>query len=1036
MSPPRSGLQPLGRFRAPFILALVLVGMAGVVASWNHFDSGPGSSPRDVGAALTEGVPAGAVPKPIPENSPVSTAERTADPSSGAQGALERVATSGEDFSLRCVDTAGRPIREGRLNAVLLSEEVKERVLEGLGFNGDDVLDLEQFSSTPITDGVAECGHFLAGRQYLVWAVASGHVVEGQVLVLPSQNHVLVLRDAQGVTIKVEDGEGRPVTGLGVAAFCGTDDQQFIGYSWGERLQKKFFYWRGETDQNGEAILDAPYAGEMSFVADHMPGLNVSVVYSAKDGETVRLIGSPSFTVYGRVTEPDGRPVETGYVVFFYMGSSGTEDAGNTRIGTDGRYRCDDVSAGHDVVLAAAYCDGYVMETREIVRPSASATLEMDFVLAKATAVRLRLHSQAGFPLDGIEVMASNDGFDWIPGSYVSDAQGFLVTGPCFLPGRRYLLDWWSGGLSGPSVAFAVPADPTQQVEVCLGQLGRFAGVETTPLTRSTDSRVELVSLHSPDTASVKWSESGGVSPWLPVGPYLASFVREDGMRWTAEAFVEEGENGTLRIPVETGALGFELPEQPDGGEWSVRIRDRAGASCVPIVCAAGTTVTDVPVGEHTLWLGEGAAGSVIGPFFVPASGLDLGRLGLDSCAIRGMVVDENGSPWKSLAVELMREDGYVYPRSTTSGDGAFEFGDLSPGEYRVRIRPGPTTLLSTPDQHATCLLGAGESAEVTFVVPGTESARVELGGAITHPIRGFHHGRDRFSDSPVDSRGGFQVAMPAAGDWLGAYRLRAGEATVYGHHVTAVESLYLVDGAGNRAVDVRLLDARGVPLAGTRVDVRLGGVSLLPSSSSTTLAGALSCSAPAELPLELLVRLPSGGVVPLAFSALPAAGDVVVGADCQTIEVVCRDLAGEPVSGVTVWSPEARLRRLTDARGAASLPGIAPRASLRIESAGFWPLSLEARPALDITLRRPVEDVRLRLPEGLPIAGMSVAAAFTVGRELVIEPRWDEGTGCWRIGPVPEGEFHVVAWDRDGAVVVEERILVTASGPPELRLR
>ncbi len=924
---------------------------------------------------------------------------------------------------------------EGLLHVVEVDVALQEAVLD-LGFGADDLLAHPAHRTLPLLDGRADCAGLQPGVEYLAWTELPGRLSEARYLRFPLDTADWPLASAEGLRVRVLGGAGEPLAGVEVHVFASTADTGYLSLGWRERLLRKFFRWQGRTDDEGRALLDHPTAAPMAISCGEVPGLSLEVDYEAFDGEEVVLRGAPAFAVHGRVTDEDGEPVGSGFVGFLTLADGRTQEAGSARLEPDGSYACTDVSAGPSALLAAAYCDGYVMATRPVLRAAPGDELRLDFRLRRAVPVTLRLRLPDGSPAAGIRGMATRDGYDWVPGSAVSDEDGVMALAAGFAPGEACLLRWWAGQWKGEPLPFEVPADPAEVVELELPPMGWFSATSARglPARRAEGALFEYHGARHGAERGQVWSP-GEASPWLPAGPGVVQLVAADGSRVEAAVALRPGDNGALELEWAAAPLRFTLPPRADGADWELWTVDRFGSRTDAWSLPPGPQELELPVGRHVLAVDTGALrGTAVGPFELGPAGLDLGLLELGGGSLSGTVLTEAGETWDGLEVELERDDGWYGGSVRVDPDGAWAFSGLAAGRYRVSLRPGRDLLLFRADQERQVELGAGESrGGLDFVVPVAGTVEVQLSADAPRPLRGFRAGPAGLELAPVAAGGAFRVSAPAAGDWLGGFHLGLGALRIDAVAVAVPSDTRFGVGPAADERAPRLVGPAGLPLAAALVRARLAGAEL-PGAASTDAEGVLALATPPGLPLELLVALPGGGWERLEATSLPAGGDRVVGAAVTSCAVRCTDLAGAPLAGVTVWNPATGARRPTDAAGNARVPAAAGMERLRVELPGHWPLRVTAQPSLELVLRRRVERLLLRAPAGSAATRLVVAPDFELGEPF--EPSLVETGEGWELRGFPEGDYRWWLSDAAGAPVAAGAARWTAAGPAEVELR
>lgn len=930
-------------------------------------------------------------------------------------------------------------VLRGVVRALLVTEDLKSDIESNLGFNGDDLRSSSELVELAIQGRQVDFSDLSPGVEYFVWPEIDGFLTEGRFHSFPTEEEEWLLHPASGLSIRVVNTSGDPVGGVEVRVFYSTADTGYLGYSWRERLRRKFFYWSDRTESSGIARLSYPLSVPMSVTCEHIQGFNVSMDYEAFDGEEVVLRMAPGFTVFGTVSEASGEPVPTGFVGFLYMGDERTEDAGSAVVEQDGTFICPDVSADHSALLAIAYSDGYTVDEKHILSPQPGDLIRLDFQLQKAQGVHLRLLQPSGAVLDKIEVMASEDGFDWVPGSYFSDSAGCISTAPSFLPGHRYLLTWWSDGWSGPPVPFSVPENPDVVIDLVLPAMGYVGAVvcSNPDLLGDEGLEYEFHSLVHSDSGVVSWSDPAARSPWIPIGPGILAVNSMKLGRVDTLVDILPGDNGVVAVPVQTGYLRFVLPDKEDNSRWEVRIVNTFGYRDSPVMLPAGGAELQLPVGRHSLVIETGSLrGYSIGPFNLTERGLDLGEIQLSGGAVYGTVVDEDGSPWPGISLELHRDDNWFGGLTRTSVDGSFFFADLAPGEYQLSVLPNTSLLLFQPDQTINLRLGQNELREgLVFSVPGSAVGKCTLPMSAMHPVQGFHARSDWLEVSHVDGEMSFPISAPFPGDWVGGFSTGYGGASFYGTPVVSSAVDFAIDDSSAREREIRIVDNAGRPIAAAHIEFRLFESIVFPGGASSDSEGLFHCFAPIAFPLELLVHLPNGGLSVVPISSLPESGDFMIGGELVSANFHCQTLVGDPVPGVTIWNTRTRTRAITAADGNGTLSGNPSADQIRIEKAGFVSTIVRLQNSTVVLLRRSLPLVAFSTPEGVSVSRIAIDPLFSLGYPIEIEPIADDSRHRWVVAGIPEGAYLIRALDSEGVVLLSREINLAAGDSGEITL-
>ncbi len=320
---------------------------------------------------------------------------------------------------------------------------------------------------------------------------------------------VTLTKPSAARTVSVIDADGRPVPGALVAAY-GIGDPSSPSPLFREHLELR----PGEpplalvTDAEGHARFDGLPATKVSFVATK-PGYADTYIF---DGQaTIRL--TPSASLVGTVTDPDGKPVAGTTVVLHaeYMW-----EVHRTRTDERGRYRFDDLAArGWDMGTwqPGKTGDGRyklwiehdrlaVHESPVTLEPQSSATVDLPAVTASVIRATL-LEAGTKAPVAGARIWGLSPGGRL---DATTDAQGHATFRT--VPGRASLSIasppagmYFQGDLTHDREASKAIDLGSGEVEVTLtmpkaGQVIRVSGACTMP-----DG--------SPAHGAVVWASSG-----------------------------------------------------------------------------------------------------------------------------------------------------------------------------------------------------------------------------------------------------------------------------------------------------------------------------------------------------------------------------------------------------------------------------------------------------------------------------------------------------------------------------------------------
>lgn len=762
-----------------------------------------------------------------------------------------------------------------------------------------------------------------------------------------------------------------------------------------------------------------------------------ALLYEAVIGSENRLVVYPSFSVHGTVLAESGDPVPYASVALFAADADGQRiGQGEAVADADGTYVIADGSTRATALRCQAWADGYVPQQRMVIRPQAGDELRLDFVLRKGVAVECLLQDPNGSSLDGIRVRFERGESDWLPGRYESDVSGKFTSAPNLVPATRYLMLWLSGDVWLEKVPVEVPAEEPYAVRVVVPPMARIRKVVVEGGPES-DVEVEFYS-----RAGISWDwfrwDAAQPSPWVPAGPGVLRATLPSGQVLSSSLDLASGWNEEIRLGAAKARLSFELPRMDGIEEWEVSLEPELGGT--PLVRAQRPGRHSVTVAEGSYYLKAAAGGSerlYLGPFRVPAEGLDLGTLLPEAlCAVSGRVLDEEGRPWPGMLVKAVRADGMVTPEVYTDKAGKYALTDLSAGRYRVCIRPWQSCLIRYPDVETWIMLSPGETrAGVDFSMAAEGKLQGELRPAPERLWNAFRLAHGHVEVMIVSARGAFVLGVPQVRETVGAFSTGRNEYLLVAEEVDAEATSVLLDRGAVHSKEVRFVDPAGQPLGMLRCRMEMNG-QLLPEEVYTDGDGKARLGVGGSG--DPVVVVDGAGVAGerVPFASLPERGEYRVAVAGQKTLVKLTDRTGLPLPGASLSCAQAGVLGVTDGRGECVLHGLRQDSVLRAEKAGFWAAETRLQASNVLVLRRPSARLEVHVPAGLAAERVAVEPEFDLGYAWSPEMAAVAGeSGLWAADGLPEGSYQVSAWNARGEIVTAPAGVECGPGAP-VRLR
>lgn len=657
-------------------------------------------------------------------------------------------------------------------------------------------------------------------------------VVEGQI----TKDILVELDRGSRVEGRVTDSEGNPIAGATVKTFHFTNRPMVTG-------------------PDGRFEIDglSPVTNTYSLHVMHPDYPAAAVRFSpGAVGQTVHqdVILMPGVDIYGRVSDPNGRPVAG--VTVGNTGSRAMWNAHTDETDAQGCYRLENVDPG-ELVVWAVHSD-HALHVERVMLTDGISERQIDIQLQVGVPLQGRVVDTAGAPVPNVQVVIHeyNDVSDLDPSRYTSDAEGrfTIVHAP---EAGQIVLYPFGDGISGELQKFELGRQAyvlTAKRGGCVyGQVLADRTGEAVP-----EFTVKMTSTEIGERThgyAAVWAREGVTfkSPEglfdsgrgdLPVGAAYRMTVFAPGYDAltldpvTVQPVSEDPNRTVFRLqpatliaglvvdeeghPVEGVTVAvFSQSERDEPAHWR---RFETDASGIFVVAGVANDQRYVYITARGL-----------APYFCRRSDLETAgdapvKIVLSpSAAVFGAVVDAAGASIAGARVRLRKEmdpsataPDYPFPAigktTRTDADGNYRLGDLPVGRCRITVRSEAGDTLASK----TTELAAGQTMRVDF--------GKEAGFSITGVVR---RGATPVADVDVTLRCSDESTRSARTDGEG----RFGWSGVPGGEAKIEVSWDVQVGAtGIQRQD--LLDRTVVIDGGTELDLDLGAGSVSGSIPET----------------------------------------------------------------------------------------------------------------------------------------------------------------------------------------------------------
>lgn len=552
---------------------------------------------------------------------------------------------------------------------------------------------------------------------------------------------------------------------LGLSANAGIED--LFLHRW---------YWRqSKTNSEGRAIFVSPPEGLASVFVEARGGYSAAIEWGIPTVGVTKMTCIRSYSATGIVRSSSGTPISDANVAVIATDCALVEEPlAQTETTNGGRFELIGIPADSRMHYLVAIKEGYTCGISPLAVMQPGLSVEHEFVLSMATSAQLQVVTELGVPIQNTQITVHQIDGRRLPFSALTDNEGVVAPSNLMDGGRRYYLSVNLHGVWVESEAFAV-TNSSEPLVVVVRNLSRVVRVEQSGAERTLES------------ASLIWTPDGlpgaqvefGVEDLpllLPSGEGRMTAHWKNGPSQSARLFLGSNEEQVINLQFAMATLRFAFA---DSNVSECRIYSTDNLRAATIDYPQGVIEVQLAPGEYFLYIQIGELAVEVGPFCIPPTGLDLGRLDLEgSSSIAGRVVDGAGTGIAGCPVHA--EGAHAYrPQSVVSDiNGNFLINSVPPGQYRVWCDAELAGGGSTPDCSAAIFVGCNVDAVGLELVIGPSGTRITISDALSScsGVRAFAIARGKL----------FSVSGPRA-NYVSIPTLDAGESFLAGAIVPVV---------------------------------------------------------------------------------------------------------------------------------------------------------------------------------------------------------------------------------------------------------
>ncbi|MGB0952631.1 MAG: hypothetical protein ACPG31_05365 [Planctomycetota bacterium] len=882
---------------------------------------------------------------------------------------------------------------------------------------------LQEGESKPNTDGlpITEEGN----RADLHFAIAEGYepIVEPWEPIAAGNTHRTTLKPVAPITVTIQDSNGDPIPGAEVwVRWIGELTLNEEG-STVERLQGRHYQEAVITDEKGKATVTVCFQGRANSLFVRPGDAFASQQAVCSDGEDVVITCESAFTIKGKITIDGKLPDrEVRLMAMLPVGES-FSFLESARSKDEGRYSIGGVLAGYPTLLVQAMGEDLAMQMRHIPGGKPGEIIEIDFDMKPGLGGELQILDSWGNPMPGATVQLVGEGDQRHVYRYEANEEGQLTLPVAFPQGGRY---WMELGFSGMSMRLPEPFEGGEKMTLQPVKQARIASVKLPAglLGEAAIAELKWKSLEPMAGGQAVWSASEEGSPILVAGRGVLSVTLSDGRNYFKNLFLESGSMDSHILEIQASTIRFQMP---DGQVGSAYLMDQFGnylfggeglQGSVEIPCWEGTFSLDI------YW----EDGSLLRPGVrVPASGLDLGQLGLaNTGTIWGTVRDEDGNPVGWCDLTYTSQDGYYYQTGESDIDGSFFLQGIPQGSYYLYA--------NSHQYHG----GAGESRIQQFAITAAQpEVNLDVIMGVAEGDLVVEHGTGQIGGMEIlhvtESGIQFREASPTGASvlpaqrssgWVGAVHAQGTSVKVASAPAQAGPGTVRLPDFHTALRQVKIVDETGAPHLDMILRIELDGFPptgrLAPDGNGT-----LQLSMVGDGLWTLHARDGLGASHVISLHEAMAAGQFVVPREKPTRALMVVDAEGHALSHAEAMDEAMRQVFRANAKGQIDIP-------LRndwvvVDARGFLPVWVDSRVVGTVELPKAVSGVTVAIPEKK--GRISWSHAFVDRTVFPTEMQLSGDETSIVLPPVAKGELTLTLWSDSGESLTTKTVAVTQDG-------